>query len=227
MGTKQIVLLAFTIILLSSCSTCVKGPSAYIRGEMIAELNDEGAFVAKSVSAAGLPRYTLRRNDDTVRVYSGSTFVLDIPDVLDLGKRSIKVDKIETVRAGNADKNYFAITLVDACTPVVHLRDKCHIVNWYNPYRLPQIDVANGHLDQIVATPIVSGDDYIIGYEIRLGDISVSDCKSPAYKSWKARYETDTGKQPKGRTRAKAPASTKDTPQSPSSLLTIKVQPLR
>lgn len=169
---------------LTSCKTCIPGVSLYVRGSMTTVVDSSGAFAAVEVVTAGdtmdLPTITLRGEKDTGIVRVNDPFILNVPDVIDLGKLSIRVDR--------RYDGTFAVTLGDACLPRIVLREKCEIINWYNPYRLPNIEVGTGNLDQVIATPIITGQDYIAGYEIRLGDQGVSDCTSPAYAAWLKRY---------------------------------------
>lgn len=193
---------------ITGCSTCLPGVSLYVRGSMVTIIDSSGAFAgvdaATASDSASLDIVTLRSEADTGFVRANVPFVLNVPDVLDLGKLSLRVDRRLLPAPGNdaqagSDQDEFIITLVDACLPSIVLREKCEIVNWYNPFRLPNIEVRSGFLDQVIATPIITADDYIAGYEIRLGDQGVSNCTSPAYASWLNRYRGDRGKKTSGK----------------------------
>jgi hypothetical protein len=77
---------------------------------------------------------------------------------------------------------------------------RCRIVNWYNPYRLPEVRIQNAYTDQLVTTPILGKSNEIIGYEVRLGDAgdgssktaSTTACPSPAVYSFLRVWNTST-----------------------------------
>lgn len=185
MAINWLVTLPLFAMLASACSNCIPGPSSYVRGEMTTALDNEGAFVTRSATSRTSKTITLRNESDTGRVTAGEPFTLIVPDVLDLGKKAVKVNQVSSSDEDLINKKNFEITLVDACSPVVRLERPCQIVNWYNPYRLPQIEVASGTLDQVIVTPIISEGNYVIGYEIRHGDQINSGCTSKVFDSWK------------------------------------------
>jgi len=178
------------LCLFYGCTPCIQGPSLYVRGEVVTTLDSSGTFIQPPGRAKqNLDRVALRSDRDTGYAWADKAFVLEVPNVIDLGAKSLKVTKLETVSTGSYSTPDFMITLEDACTPYIVLKDKCQIVNWYNPYSIPRVHIKDGMLEQIVATPILSSDEYVVGYEIRLGDTKISDCNSPQLPRWQAAYQ--------------------------------------
>ncbi len=215
MKYEIIAWLIFSVIA-SSCSTCVDGPALYVRGEVDAMLDENGTFVKYTGKKRPTRELQLPSSSDTLPVASFEPFRLRIPETLDLGTRSLKIESVNDVQTGLKDKGdrLFRISLVDACQPVIELNDSCQTINWYNPFRLPQIFVKNGRMEQVIATPLIVNKS-MVGYEIRLGDKQVCGCPSKALGPWKAYYQ--------GKVHTLKPIrSTKEQPAVPEFLLTAK-----
>ncbi|GMV53344.1 MAG: hypothetical protein D8M52_07035 [Chlorobi bacterium] len=175
------------LCLFFGCIPCIQGPSLYVRGEVVTTLDSSGTFIqTPGRRQQNLERVVLCSDRDTGYAWTDKAFVLEVPDAIDLGAKSLKVIKLETVSTGSYSTPDFMITLEDACTPYIVLKDKCQIVNWYNPYSIPRVHIKGGMLEQIVATPILFSDEFVVGYEIRLGDTKISNCNSPQLSRWQA-----------------------------------------
>jgi hypothetical protein len=147
---------------LQSCATCEPESSLYVRDTLTVEVNKDGVLQEAS---KGTARYALRYPGDSFTIEQGRPFILEIPDAIDLSSYALAVSKIETVVAG---PEYYRVSLRESCTPYIELSKRCQVVNWYNPYRLPEIRVRNND-HQVVTTPLLSSNNEVIGFEVRLG----------------------------------------------------------
>lgn len=177
--TLTLIAGAICSFVLSGCASCEPVAPLYIQGSVVAQVNTNGLLVkVRDQSTRQTVAFT--KPGQSRCVVANEPFVLSIPDAIDMARYSIQIQDCDTnaVRAGSS---FFRITLVESCMPVLLLTSKCKILNWYNPYRIPEIRVSNSNLSQLVMTPLLSDDDEIIGYEVRLGDHR--DCGSPALRA--------------------------------------------
>ena len=188
-------------LLASSCATCDSGPGLYIRGSMETQISSHGTFV--KTGKAPKEEHLLARPGDSFNVAEGVPFQLNIPEVVNLGTNALQISEKDTVTAG---PTIYTVSLVESCTPYVVMDKQCKIVNWYNPYRIPEVRIQN-YNDQLVMTPLLDPHDAIIGYEIRLGDHK--ECGSPALDRLRKR---------KGVVFAPVKSNTKETPWDLASL---------
>ncbi len=188
-------------VILASCATCDSGPALYVRGTMRSEISSHGAFI--STGRKPQQNHTLVWPGDSFDIAQGVPFQLTVPEVVNLGTNALQISEKDTVTPG---PKVYTVSLVESCTPFVVMDKKCKIINWYNPYRIPEVRVKNSD-DQLIMTPLLDPKDAIIGYEIRLGDHSV--CGSPALKRLQ---------RSKGAVFTPVRSNTKDTPWELSSL---------
>ncbi len=171
--------LVVATVFMSSCATCDSGPGLYIRGTMKTQISSHGTFVR--TGKAPQKEHLLARPGDSFDIAEGIPFQLTIPEVVNLGTNALQISEKDTTTAG---PNIYTVALVESCTPYVIMDKQCKIVNWYNPYRIPEVRIRN-YDDQLVMTPLLDHEDAIIGYEIRLGDHK--ECGSPALDRLKKR----------------------------------------
>lgn len=191
MRTASISLVGIvTSLLLVACATCADGNEFFVQGSTTVKVGATGAFErARTVTGAGRT-FTINNPGDTFWVAQDEAFTITIPRALDLGKYALVVH--DTAAPGLAHpRKRFQISLDPACRPLIDLDQQCQIINWYNPYKLPEVRVNNKSMDQIVQTPLLDERDQIIGYEIRLGNHSAGkaidnkdNCPSPAFLLW-------------------------------------------
>jgi hypothetical protein len=166
------------LAVLTGCSTCEPVAPLFVQGSVRAQIDQSGVLV-KSTAREPVTTIELRKPGESRCVPANEPFDLSIPDAIDMAKYALQISECETpmVTAGSPN---FQITLVESCMPILVLKQECKILNWYNPYRIPEIRVTNDSLSQLVLTPLLSDDNEIIGYEVRLGDHR--ECGSPALK---------------------------------------------
>jgi hypothetical protein len=161
-------------ILIHGCSTCDPVASLYVEGIDTVSVNAEGVLEqAKKVTA----KYSLKAPGESFIVEQGRTFELSVPNPIDLSSHALVVSKIDTVVPGG---QYYRVALRESCAPYIEMSEKCQVVNWYNPYRLPEVRMRNTS-HQLVTTPLLGKTNEVIGYEVRLGTIE-DDCQSVALK---------------------------------------------
>ena len=171
---KIILVVACLPLLVSACAVCDSGPGLYVRGTMTSMIGPTGSFVKTKET----PRqnFVLARPGDSFNVEGGTAFTLTVPEVVNLGANALQVAEADTITTGST---IYKVSLVESCTPYVVMDKQCKIVNWYNPYRIPEVRISN-YDDQLIMTPLLDNNLSIIGYEIRLGDHKM--CGSPALK---------------------------------------------
>ncbi len=200
-GVGLLASVMLTVLTLSGCVTCDSGPALYVRGSMKSEISSHGTFI--STTRKVQEQYKLARPGDSFDVAEGVPFQLTVPGVVNLGTNALRITQKDTVVAGPP---VYTVSLVESCNPYVVMDRKCKIVNWYNPYRIPEVRIRNSDA-QLIMTPLLDPSDAIIGYEIRLGDHK--DCGSPALRRLQRSKHT---------TFAPVRSNTKDTPWELSSL---------
>jgi hypothetical protein len=180
----HIILLIGFALVLQSCSTCDPGSSLYVRGAISVRVTSSGALEQVE---GGETRITLDSPGESYVIEQDRPFMLDIPDAIDLSSYALVVNEVDSTVPG---ARYYRISLRESCQPYIVMDKRCKIVNWYNPYRLPEVRIQNAYTDQLVTTPILGKSNEIIGYEVRLGDAgdgssktaNTSACPSPALK---------------------------------------------
>lgn len=192
-------------VVLQSCSTCDPGTSLYVRGTVGARVNQSG--VLETAEDTG-PKYSLRDPGESFDVVENAPFVLDVPDAVDLSSYALVVTELDTVVPGG---KLFRVALRESCQPYIEMDKSCKMVNWYNPYRLPEVRIRNTD-EQLVMTPLLGPTNELVGYEVRLGDHT--NCGSPALDRLRAFRRTSkqpiAGIRPIRSSTRKAPTSLKD-----------------
>jgi len=174
------LLVTTALLFVGGCSTCEPVTPLFVNGDVLAMVNDNGVLLKAKSQGFG-QRVVLSKPGQSRCVLANQPFILSVPEAIDMARYALQVEECDT-NAVTAGSSYFRLTLVESCMPVLALKSKCKILNWYNPYRIPEIRVTNNDLSQVILTPLLNGDTEIIGYEIRLGDHS--ECKSPARDVW-------------------------------------------
>ncbi len=180
-------------VVLQSCSTCDPGSSLYVRGSISVRVTSSGTLEQVE---GGTTQFTLDSPGEQFIVEQDRPFVLDIPDAIDLSSYALVVNEVDTTIPGG---RYYRVSLRESCQPYIVMDKRCKIVNWYNPYRLPEIRIQNAYTDQLVTTPLLGKSNEIIGYEVRLGDAgdgssktqNASACPSPALKRLQKYQQAD------------------------------------
>lgn len=194
-----------TSAVLQSCSTCDPGTSLYVRGTVGVRVNQSG--VLETAEDTG-PKYSLRDPGESFVVVEDAPFVLDVPDAVDLSSYALVVTELDTVVPGG---KLFRVALRESCQPYIEMDKSCKMVNWYNPYRLPEVRIRNTD-EQLVMTPLLGPTNELVGYEVRLGDHT--NCGSPALDRLRAYRRTSkqpiAGIRPIRSSTRKAPTSLKD-----------------
>lgn len=185
------ILVAASLLLIGGCATCEPVTPLFVGGDVTALINDQGVLI-KSKPQGALRSVVLTHPGQSQCVVANEPFVLSIPKAIDMAKYALQIEECDT-NAVTSGSSFFRITLIESCMPVLALKSKCKILNWYNPYRIPEIRVANSDLSQLILTPLLNDETEIIGYEIRLGDHT--ECGSPARKVWEAVRKS--GRKPK------------------------------
>ncbi len=192
-------------VVLQSCSTCDPGTSLYVRGTVGARVNQSG--VLETAEDTG-PKYSLRDPGESFVVVENAPFVLDVPDAVDLSSYALVVTELDTVVRGG---KLFRVALRESCQQYIEMDKSCKMVNWYNPYRLPEVRIRNTD-EQLVMTPLLGPTNELVGYEVRLGDHT--NCGSPALDRLRAFRRTSkqpiAGIRPIRPSTRKAPTSLKD-----------------
>lgn len=199
---NSIILLVSTTLVIGGCSTCLPVPPLYVQGQAAVQVTRHGTLVRGTASEADTT-IVFEKVGQSANVYSDNSFILSIPNTIDMALYALQIEESDVVTAG---QKAFALTLVESCIPSLKIDKHCKIVNWYNPYRIPDIRVNNSETDQLILTPLISGDNTIVGYEVRLGDSE--ECDSPALKELRRLR----GKKAKF---SRAPSNTKKTPRNP------------
>lgn len=156
------LIIVASVIILQACSTCDPVASLYVGGNATMLVNKEGALERSTKPTA---KYFLKAPGDTFLVEQGRAFELSMPDPIDLSAYALVISKIDSVVAGG---EYYKVALLKSCMPYIEMSEKCQVVNWYNPYRLPEVRIKNTNY-QLVTTPLLSDSNEVIGYEVRLG----------------------------------------------------------
>ena len=201
-GINSVILCISAVLISAGCSTCLPVPPLYVQGQAAVQITKHGTLVRGTASEADTT-IVFEKVGQSASVYSDNSFILSIPNTIDMALYALQVKESDAVTAGQKS---FELTLVESCMPSITIDKHCKIVNWYNPYRIPEIRVNNSETDQLILTPLISGDNTIVGYEVRLGDSEV--CDSPALRQLKRLR----GKQA---TFSRAPSNTKKTPRNP------------
>jgi hypothetical protein len=216
--SKMLSLATLAIVaasILQSCATCELESSLYVRDTLTVEVNKDGVL---QESSKGTARYALRYPGDSFTIEQGRPFILEIPDAIDLGSYALAVSKINPVVAG-VEK--YRVGLLESCRPYIEVSKQCQVVNWYNPYRLPEIRVRNSD-HQVVTTPLLSSNNEVIGFEVRLGTEG-EGCASQALKRFE--YYRDSvkasGRKESSYLRSIRPSTRKE-PRPLSALLVAK-----
>ncbi|MBU3680286.1 MAG: hypothetical protein FGM32_11910, partial [Candidatus Kapabacteria bacterium] len=156
---QTLVFLSVVMLLsmLTGCSTCEPVAPLFVQGSVRAQIDQQGVLVKSTVREPSMT-IELRKPGDSRCVPADEPFNLDIPDAIDMARYALQISECEspTVTAGGQS---FQITLVESCMPVLVLKKECKILNWYNPYRIPEIRVSNDSLSQLVLTPLLSDDN--------------------------------------------------------------------
>lgn len=186
---KTIILLAILAAvgsLFSGCSTCQPVQPLYVQGEVSAKIGPHQTL-QRSTTDRDSRTIVLERPGDNQCVAEDEPFVLSMPTSIDMAEYAVQIEECDSVTAG---QKIYKITLVETCQKVLLISKHCQRINWYNPYRIPEVRLANENLDQLIVTPLIGKDDTIIGYEVRLGDRGGdSGCPSPALDALK-RYRS-------------------------------------
>lgn len=197
------IILCISVVFISAgCSTCLPVPPLYVQGDAAVQVTKNGTLVRGTASKAD-STVVFEKVGESAIVYSDESFILSIPNTIDMALYALQIEESDAVTAG---QKAFELTLVESCIPSLTIDKHCKIVNWYNPYRIPEIRVSNSETDQLVLTPLISDENTIIGYEVRLGDSQ--DCFSPALKELK-RLRSKNVKF------TRAASNTKKTPRKP------------
>ena len=173
---RRLGLLGLSVILIG-CSTCLPVPPLYVQGQAAVQVTKNGTLVRGKTSEAD-SMIVFEKVGQSAVVYSDESFTLSIPNTIDMALYALQIKESDAVTAG---QKAFELTLVESCMPTLTIDKHCKIVNWYNPYRIPEIRVNNPETEQLVLTPLISDDNTIVGYEVRLGDSKV--CDSPALRA--------------------------------------------
>lgn len=205
-------ILAITLAeLLSGCSTCQPVQPLYVKGDVPAKIGRERSLMRAAADRSNRT-IILERPGDSQCIAEDEPFNLSMPNSIDMAEYAIQIEECDSVTAG---QKIYKITLVETCQKVLLLSKHCQRVNWYNPYRIPEVRLTNDNLDQLVVTPLIGKDDTIIGYEVRLGDKGGDDgCPSPALDALK-RYRS------KGIKLRRLASNTKKNPRLPDLFLEV------
>lgn len=177
------LIIVASVIMLQACSTCDPVASLYVGGNATMLVNKEGVLERSTKPTA---KYFLKAPGDTFLVEQGRAFELSMPDPIDLSAYALVVSKKDTVAAG---PEYYKVALLKSCMPYIEMSDKCQVVNWYNPYRLPEVRIKNTN-HQLVTTPLLSDSNEVIGYEVRLGTTDADSCRSLALDRFSERRKS-------------------------------------
>ncbi len=178
----RIVVFSFLValaIISQGCNTCSPVPPLFVQGETTARIGENGVLLR---DRGGRPSRTivLERPGSAQCIEQDEPFILSMPSVIDMAQYAIEISECDTVTAGAP---IYRLQLVESCMPVLSLNKKCKTINWYNPYRIPEIRVNNNELLQVILTPLLGDDLTTLGYEVRMGDSKV--CDSPALERLK------------------------------------------
>lgn len=172
--------LAVVLSVLVGCSNCQPVQPLFVQGDVPARIGAMGRL-QRSVAGRNARVIGLERPGDSQCIAEDEPFVLSMPNSIDMAEYAIQIEECDSVTAG---EKIYKITLMETCKKVLVLKKHCQRVNWYNPYRIPEIRLRNEDLDQLVMTPLMGADNSIVGYEVRLGDANGADrCKSPALEA--------------------------------------------
>lgn len=198
--------LAAVSIVLSGCSTCQPVQPLFVKGDVSAKVGPNGTLV-RSTAGRGSRRIVLERPGDGQCVEEDESFILSLPRSIDMAEYAIQIEECDGVTAGRRTSK---ISLVETCQKVLMISKHCQRINWYNPYRIPEVRIDNRDLDQLVVTPLLGRDHSIVGYEVRLGDAEGDNkCDSPALKALKRFQQRGKRMQPPSSRTKKDP----DTPE--------------
>jgi hypothetical protein len=166
-------------IIAQGCSTCAPVSPLFVQGETTARIGENGVLLR---DRGGRPsrKIVLERPGSAQCIEQDEPFILSMPSVIDMAQYAIEISECDTVTAGAP---IYRLQLVESCMPVLSLNKKCKTINWYNPYRIPEIRVNNNELLQVILTPLLGDDLTTLGYEVRMGDSK--ECESPALKRLK------------------------------------------
>ena len=166
-------------VIAQGCSTCAPVPPLFVQGETTARIGENGILLR---DRGGRPsrKIVLERPGSAQCIEQDEPFILSMPSVIDMAQYAIEISECDTVTAGAP---IYRLQLVESCMPVLSLNKKCKTINWYNPYRIPEIRVNNNELLQVILTPLLGDDLTTLGYEVRMGDSK--ECESPALKRLK------------------------------------------
>ncbi len=180
MNVTLLAILAVMLSVVTGCSNCQPVQPLFVKGDVPAKISSKGTLL-RSTAGRGSRVIGLERPGDSQCVAEDEPFVLSMPASIDMAEYAIQIEDCDSVTAG---QRIYKITLVETCRKVLALTKHCQRVNWYNPYRIPEIRLKNEDLDQLVLTPLIGADNSIVGYEVRLGDVKSPDkCKSPALEA--------------------------------------------
>lgn len=199
---NTVILFVAAVFISAGCSTCLPVPPLYVQGQAAVQVTKHGTLVRGTASEADTT-IVFEKVGQSANVYSDNSFILSIPNTIDMALYALQIEESDVVTAG---QKAFALTLVESCIPSLKIDKHCKIMNWYNPYRIPEIRVNNSETDQLILTPLISGDNTIVGYEVRLGDSE--ECDSPALKELRRLRGKKTQF-------SRAPSNTKKTPRNP------------
>jgi hypothetical protein len=207
-----VAVLSVLLSILAGCSNCQPVQPLFVQGEVPARIGSKGTLLRSSASRNSRV-IGLERPGDSQCIAEDEPFVLSMPTSIDMAEYAIQIEDCDSVTAG---QKIYKITLVETCKKVLALTKHCQRVNWYNPYRIPEIRVKNEDLDQLVLTPLIGTGNTIVGYEVRLGDVKGADkCLSPALDALD-RFRS------KGLKIRRAASTTRKKPGSPELFLEIQ-----
>jgi hypothetical protein len=203
----------FTVIsLLSGCSQCQPVQPLYVKGDVSAKVGPHCTLLRAKVNRDSR-NIVLERPGDSQCIEEDEPFNLSMPRSIDMAEYAIQIEECDEITAG---KKRHKISLVETCQKVLMISKHCQRINWYNPYRIPEIRIDNRELDQLVVTPLLGRGNSIVGYEVRLGDANgPNKCKSPALEALTRVQRTGTIMKP-------PPSRTKKNPDTPELFLVFE-----
>jgi hypothetical protein len=202
---NSIILLVSTALVIGGCSTCLPVPPLYVQGQAAVQVTKHGTLVRGTALEADTT-IVFEKVGQSAVVYSDESFILSIPNTIDMALYALQIKESDALTAGQKS---FELTLVESCMPSITIDKHCKIVNWYNPYRIPEIRVSNSETDQLILTPLISGDNTIVGYEVRLGVHGRNaGCPSPALDALQRLRDKNT-------TIMRASSNNRKTPRNP------------
>ncbi len=211
MNASLLAVLAIMVSFLTGCSNCQPVQPLFVQGDVPAKIGSQGTLL-RSTAGRNSRLIGFERPGDSQCIAEDEPFVLSMPTSIDMAEYAIQIEDCDSVTAG---QKIYKITLVETCMKVLALKKHCQRVNWYNPYRIPEIRLTNDNLDQLIVTPLIGKDDAIIGYEVRLGDRGGdAGCPSPALDALK-RYRS------KGIKLRRLVSTTKKNPRLPDLFLEV------